>query len=168
MATRRRICQIRVLAENSPVWRIRVLAKHHDFPVPVFENEIENSFLSLSKFGTRNWFPKIGSRKVVSEIYSRKLVLGNFGKTKSCLLVEITIIIFSVCLSVAVCLSLSVCLTLSVCLSLSLFLFVSLKRPQKHYLCLLKNVFFSSRTSHLSLSFSFFLLLVFGNENGPF
>ena len=27
MATRRRICRIRVLAENSPVWRIRVLAK---------------------------------------------------------------------------------------------------------------------------------------------
>ncbi len=27
MATRRRICRIRVLAENLPVWRIRVLAK---------------------------------------------------------------------------------------------------------------------------------------------
>ena len=27
MATRRRICRIRVLAENSPVWRMRVLAK---------------------------------------------------------------------------------------------------------------------------------------------
>ena len=27
MATRRRICRIRVLAKNSPVWRIRVLAK---------------------------------------------------------------------------------------------------------------------------------------------
>jgi hypothetical protein len=27
MATRRRICRIRVLAQNSPVWRIRVLAK---------------------------------------------------------------------------------------------------------------------------------------------
>ena len=27
MATRRRICQIRVLAKNSPVWQIRVLAK---------------------------------------------------------------------------------------------------------------------------------------------
>ena len=27
MATRRQICRIRVLAENSPVWQIRVLAK---------------------------------------------------------------------------------------------------------------------------------------------
>ncbi len=27
MATRRRICRIRVLAENLPVWQIRVLAK---------------------------------------------------------------------------------------------------------------------------------------------
>jgi hypothetical protein len=27
MATRRRICRIRVLAKNLPVWRIRVLAK---------------------------------------------------------------------------------------------------------------------------------------------
>jgi len=27
MATRRRICRIRVLAENLPVWRMRVLAK---------------------------------------------------------------------------------------------------------------------------------------------
>jgi len=55
-------------------------SKHFDFPVPVFENEIEKYFLSVSKFGTGNWIPKIGSRK---------LVLEYFGKTENCLAVHI-------------------------------------------------------------------------------
>ncbi len=39
--------------------------KHHDFPVPVFGNEIENFSLSFSESGTENLLSKICSRKYV-------------------------------------------------------------------------------------------------------
>jgi hypothetical protein len=115
--------------------------KHLDFPVPVFENEIEKYFLSVSKFGTGNWIPKIGSRKVVREISSRKLVLEYFGKTENCLAVHInwswlafwwyTEFIYII-------------VTLSCSLSLSLSFSIT------------KIDFFSFWTSHLNKNLSFF------------
>jgi hypothetical protein len=54
MATRRRICRIRVLAENLPVWRIRVLAKMPIFAIlaglDTFARHLPTTFPGLDTF----------------------------------------------------------------------------------------------------------------------
>ena len=54
MATRRRICRIRVLAENSPVWRMRVLAKMLFFGkwvgLDTFARHLPTTFPGLDTF----------------------------------------------------------------------------------------------------------------------
>jgi hypothetical protein len=61
------------------VW---VQTKLYDFPVLIFENEIENISFSLSNFETRNIFSKHCSQNSRREISSQNFVLKNENEKK--------------------------------------------------------------------------------------